>query len=120
MPSEGQTHWILVSVADTGIGIRPQDTDKVFEEFRQLDSGTARKYSGTGLGMAISRRIVEMHGGHIWLRSQVGSGTTFYVILPHAAEAQGSGSASFSASTAGAATDSPATAQAPNRRAASG
>jgi signal transduction histidine kinase len=87
-PSEGQTHWVLIAISDTGIGIRREDMDKVFEEFRQLDSGSARKYSGTGLGMAISRRIVEMHGGDIWLTSQPGVGTTFYVILPHALQAQ--------------------------------
>lgn len=83
---EGQTHWVLVSVKDSGIGIQEEDHEKVFEEFRQIDSGTARKYGGTGLGMAISRRIVELHGGRIWLRSRVGAGTTFYVSLPHTAE----------------------------------
>lgn len=84
---DGQTHWVQVSVADTGIGIRDVDQDKVFEEFRQLDSGTARKYGGTGLGMAISKRIVDLHGGHIWLESRVGVGTTFHVVLPHALQA---------------------------------
>lgn len=120
VPSEGQTHWILVSVADTGIGIRPQDTDKVFEEFRQLDSGTARKYSGTGLGMAISRRIVEMHGGHIWLKSQVGSGTTFFVMLPHAAEAelQRGGAMASPARTSDASSSESDASQSPSRRAA--
>jgi len=80
----GQQQWVLLAISDTGIGIRQQDQEKVFEEFRQLDSGTARRYGGTGLGMTISRRIVELHGGHIWLTSKVGVGTTFYVVLPHA------------------------------------
>ncbi len=83
---EGQTHWVLLSVKDSGIGINEADYAKVFEEFRQIDTGTARKYGGTGLGMAISKRIVEMHGGHIWLSSRVGAGTTFYFSLPHTAD----------------------------------
>lgn len=77
-----QTHWILVAIADTGMGIRKADQLKVFEEFRQIDSGSTRKYRGTGLGMAISKRIVQMHGGEMWLESEVGRGTTFYFTLP--------------------------------------
>lgn len=86
--TDGQTHWVLISVKDSGIGIKESDHHKVFEEFRQIDSGTNRKYGGTGLGMAISKRIVEMHGGRIWLNSRVGKGTTFHVALPHTGEAQ--------------------------------
>jgi signal transduction histidine kinase len=85
-PSAGQTHWVLISVQDSGIGIDPVDHEKVFEEFRQLDSGAARKFSGTGLGMAISRRIVQLHGGHIWLQSKRGRGTTVSLTLPHIVE----------------------------------
>ncbi len=70
-----------VSVADTGIGIAPVDQDAVFEEFRQL--GTAdKKAEGTGLGLALSRKFIELHGGKIWVQSEVGSGSTFTFTLP--------------------------------------
>jgi signal transduction histidine kinase len=70
-----------VSVADTGIGIAPADQAAVFEEFRQV--GTAdKKAEGTGLGLALSRKFVELHGGRIWMTSQVGSGSTFTFTLP--------------------------------------
>lgn len=77
-----QTHWILISIRDTGVGIRIADRAKVFEKFRQIDGGSARKYRGTGLGMAISRRIVQMHGGDMWLESEHGIGTTFHFTVP--------------------------------------
>ncbi|HTE65252.1 MAG TPA: HAMP domain-containing sensor histidine kinase, partial [Candidatus Binatia bacterium] len=70
-----------VSVADTGIGIAPADQDAVFEEFRQV--GTAdKKAEGTGLGLALSRKFIELHGGTIWVESQVGAGSTFTFTLP--------------------------------------
>jgi signal transduction histidine kinase len=70
-----------VSVADTGIGIAPADQEAVFEEFRQV--GTAeRKAEGTGLGLALSRKFVELHGGKIWVRSELGHGSTFTFTLP--------------------------------------
>jgi len=70
-----------VSVADTGIGIEPADQDAVFQEFRQV--GTAdKKAEGTGLGLALSRKFVELHGGRIWVKSQVGTGSTFTFTLP--------------------------------------
>jgi GAF domain-containing protein len=72
---------IEVSVADTGVGIAPEDQEAVFEEFRQV--GTAdKKVEGTGLGLALSRRVVELHGGRIWVKSQVGQGSTFTFTLP--------------------------------------
>ena len=62
-----------VSVADTGIGIAPEDQEAVFEEFRQV--GTAdKKAEGTGLGLALSRKFIELHGGRIWVKSQLGAG----------------------------------------------
>jgi signal transduction histidine kinase len=65
-----------VSVSDTGIGIAPDDQEKVFEEFRQV--GTAsKKVEGTGLALALSRKFIEMHGGRIWVKSEVGMGSTF-------------------------------------------
>ena len=70
-----------VSVTDTGVGIAPEDQEAVFEEFRQV--GTAeKKVEGTGLGLAISRKFIELHGGTIWVKSQIGSGSTFTFTLP--------------------------------------
>jgi GAF domain-containing protein len=74
-------HVAEVSVADTGIGIAPADQDAVFEEFRQV--GTAeKKAEGTGLGLALSRKFIELHGGKIWVESQLGTGSTFRFTLP--------------------------------------
>jgi signal transduction histidine kinase len=70
-----------VSVADTGIGIAPTDQDAVFEEFRQVGSAD-RKAEGTGLGLALSRKFIELHGGKIWVQSQLGAGSTFTFTLP--------------------------------------
>jgi signal transduction histidine kinase len=68
-------------VADTGVGIAPEDQDAIFEEFRQV--GTAdTKVEGTGLGLALSRKFIELHGGRIWVQSQVGHGSTFTFTLP--------------------------------------
>jgi signal transduction histidine kinase len=65
-----------VSVSDTGVGIAPEDQEAVFEEFRQV--GTAAKnVEGTGLGLTLCRKFVELHGGKIWVRSEVGRGSTF-------------------------------------------
>jgi signal transduction histidine kinase len=70
-----------VSVADTGVGIAPEDQEAVFEEFRQV--GTAdKKVEGTGLGLALARKFIELHGGRIWLTSAVGVGSTFTFTLP--------------------------------------
>jgi signal transduction histidine kinase len=72
---------VEVSVTDTGVGIAPEDQETVFEEFRQV--GTAdKKVEGTGLGLALSRKFVELHGGQIWVKSQVGLGSTFAFTLP--------------------------------------
>ncbi len=70
-----------IAVADTGVGIAPEDQEAIFEEFRQL--GTAdKKVEGTGLGLALSRRFIELHGGRIWVKSEVGHGSTFTFTLP--------------------------------------
>jgi signal transduction histidine kinase len=68
-------------VSDTGVGIAPEDQQAVFEEFRQVGTG-AKKVEGTGLGLALSRKFVELHGGRIWVKSQVGVGSTFTFTLP--------------------------------------
>ncbi|MBI4785630.1 MAG: response regulator [Chloroflexi bacterium] len=77
---------VRVSVADTGIGIAPEDIPKVFIEFGQVDGSTARKHEGTGLGVPLSKRLIELHHGTMWLESRVGFGTTFYFTLPILAE----------------------------------
>ena len=74
------TSFIQVSVADTGIGISPEDLPHVFEEFSQV--GEPGKEEGTGLGLAICLRIVQAHDGRIWAESEPGKGTTFHFTLP--------------------------------------
>jgi DNA-binding response OmpR family regulator len=76
---------VTVSVTDTGIGIKQEDVPKLFREFQQLDGSYTRKYEGTGLGLALCRRFVEMHGGRIWVESQPGTGSTFTFSLPRQA-----------------------------------
>ncbi|MBN1285488.1 MAG: hybrid sensor histidine kinase/response regulator [Anaerolineae bacterium] len=75
---------VVVSVADTGPGIAPQDQEKVFEPFQQVDSSIRRRYGGSGLGLSISKQFVEMHDGKMWLESPTseGTGTVFYFSLP--------------------------------------
>ncbi len=77
-----EEHDLLVSVADTGPGIAPEDQSKLFEPFRQLDGSIRRKHGGSGLGLSISKRFVEMHNGKMWLESKVGMGTTIHFQLP--------------------------------------
>jgi GAF domain-containing protein len=72
---------VTVSVSDTGVGIAPEDQEAVFEEFRQV--GTAdKKVEGTGLGLTLCRKFVELHGGRIWVKSQLGQGSTFTFTIP--------------------------------------
>jgi signal transduction histidine kinase len=73
---------IWVKVVDTGIGIAPGDMDKLFQEFSQVDSSPSRQAQGTGLGLALSRKFVEMHGGRIGAESAPGKGSSFWFILP--------------------------------------
>jgi signal transduction histidine kinase len=73
---------VIVSVEDTGIGIAPEHQARIWENFEQVDSSYTRHQQGTGLGLALTRRLVEMHGGSIWLTSEVGRGSTFSFRLP--------------------------------------
>jgi GAF domain-containing protein len=77
-----------VAVCDTGPGIPMADQAKIFEEFQQADSSITRKKGGTGLGLSIAKRIIEMHGGRLWVESELGKGSTFYFTLPVRVEAQ--------------------------------
>jgi signal transduction histidine kinase len=82
----------LISVADTGPGIASSDQTKIFEEFQQVDGSATRKQGGTGLGLSIAKRIVELHGGKIWVESKPGFGSTFRVRLPVRVEQRKEGS----------------------------
>jgi len=73
---------VQVSVRDTGIGISPEDQSKVFEEFQQVGKPTDRSREGTGLGLTLAKKFVELHGGKIWVESEVGKGTTFTFAIP--------------------------------------
>jgi signal transduction histidine kinase len=73
---------VEISVSDTGIGIAPEDQPKIFEEFRQVGADYAHKREGTGLGLTLAKKFVEMHGGKIWVESEVGKGSTFTFTLP--------------------------------------
>lgn len=74
--------FIEISVADTGIGIKPEDLPKLFTEFTQLDSVYTKEYAGTGLGLALTKKLVELHGGRIWVESELGRGTTVTFVIP--------------------------------------
>lgn len=73
---------LVYKTADTGIGIPPDKLETVFTEFKQTDAAIASEYGGTGLGLSISRKFVEMHGGRIWVESELGKGSTFTFEIP--------------------------------------
>ncbi|PYN92058.1 MAG: hypothetical protein DMD91_32970 [Candidatus Rokuibacteriota bacterium] len=73
---------VEIVVSDTGIGIAAEDHEAIFEEFRQVGTDYARKREGTGLGLALARRFVELHGGRLWVKSELGQGSTFTFTLP--------------------------------------
>jgi two-component system sensor histidine kinase BarA len=76
----------IVEVGDTGIGISAEHHDLVFREFAQVDSSASRQHHGTGLGLTIARKLVELHGGRIWVESQLGTGSRFYFTIPYPSE----------------------------------
>ena len=78
-PTDGA---VEISVTDTGIGIAPEDQAAIFEEFRQVGSDETRKQEGTGLGLTLAKKFVELHGGRIWVESELGQGSTFTFTLP--------------------------------------
>jgi PAS domain S-box-containing protein len=77
--------WVRISVTDTGIGISPADRDRLFQPFVQIDSSLNRQYEGTGLGLALVKQMVELHGGYVTLESELGQGSCFSLHLPYSA-----------------------------------
>ena len=75
-------HWLEVVVADSGIGIDPEHHEMIFREFAQVDSSRARRHHGTGLGLAIARNFIGLHGGQIWVESELGAGSSFFFTIP--------------------------------------
>ena len=82
--SKQDSATVLITVKDTGLGIPPEQLEDVFQEFTQVDTSSTRKVGGTGLGLPISRRLIEMHGGRLWAESTgvAGEGSTFFVEMP--------------------------------------
>jgi signal transduction histidine kinase len=87
--------YFYIGVCDTGIGIKPHQLSRIFQKFNQLDGSVPRTYGGTGLGLVISRQLVELHGGWIWVESTEGEGSTCHVVLPRFARQGGAGMAPF-------------------------
>jgi len=80
--SDAGTDFVEISVTDTGIGIKAGDVPKLFNEFTQLETAYEKKYEGTGLGLALTKRLVELHGGKIWVDSELGKGSRFTFTVP--------------------------------------
>jgi two-component system sensor histidine kinase ChiS len=74
--------WLEIVVADSGVGIAPEHHEMIFREFAQVDSSRARRHHGTGLGLAIARNFILLHGGEIWVESELGNGSRFHFTLP--------------------------------------
>jgi len=78
-----EKNLLQISVQDTGIGIKEEDIERIFKPFEQADNSTSRKYEGTGLGLSLTKRLVELHGGHIWAESEgEGKGSKFSFVIP--------------------------------------
>jgi signal transduction histidine kinase len=78
----GEAGWLVIAVTDTGIGIAPEDIEKVLRPFGQVESSLARRFAGTGLGLPLSKGLVELHGGSLAIASTPGAGTTVTIRLP--------------------------------------
>ena len=84
--SSGGEIALLVEVGDTGIGIAPEHHEFIFGEFAQVDASASRQHHGTGLGLTIAQKLVELHGGRIWVESELGGGSRFYFSIPYPKE----------------------------------
>ena len=82
MNHEPRGDFVEIRVQDTGIGISPEDQGRIFLEFEQVAGSYQRQLQGTGLGLALTKKLVELHGGRIWVESEVGRGSTFTFTLP--------------------------------------
>lgn len=79
--TDKQNGKIIFSISDTGIGIPTDKLDKIFDKFYQVDSSEKRRYGGLGLGLAISKSILELHNGRLWAKSKIGEGSEFFFEL---------------------------------------
>jgi signal transduction histidine kinase len=79
---------LVAEVGDTGIGIAPEHQDFIFEEFAQVDATASRQHHGTGLGLTIAQKLVELHRGRIWVESELGGGSRFYFTIPYPEDAR--------------------------------
>ena len=79
---------LLAEVGDTGVGIAPEHHEFIFEEFAQVDASASRQHHGTGLGLTIAQKLVELHRGRIWVESELGGGSRFYFTIPYPKEAR--------------------------------
>jgi signal transduction histidine kinase len=75
-------NYVEITVADSGIGIKEEDIQKLFHPFTQLESVYTKEYEGTGLGLALNRQLVELHGGRVWVSSEFGKGSRFSFTIP--------------------------------------
>lgn len=82
--SQKREGMVQIDIADTGCGIPPEAREKIFEEFYRVENSINEQVRGTGLGLALVKRIIEAHGGKIWVESQVNAGSTFSFTLPQA------------------------------------
>jgi signal transduction histidine kinase len=80
--AHGGNGTVVLSVVDTGIGIALEDQERIFQEFQQVDGSSERQHQGTGLGLALTKRLVELHGGRVWVESALGRGSRFSIELP--------------------------------------
>lgn len=87
--ARAESHEVIIWVRDTGIGIASADQERIFKQFEQVENADTRQHTGTGLGLAICRWLVELHGGRMWLESELGKGSIFYFTLPRVQPAPG-------------------------------
>ncbi|HKY07949.1 MAG TPA: ATP-binding protein [Candidatus Binatia bacterium] len=80
--SKLREHWAEFSVMDTGIGIKAEDRERIFQEFERVEITAGRRFEGTGLGLTLAKSFVELHGGKMWVESELGKGSTFSFLLP--------------------------------------